>query len=69
MGNHHWRTEEVNIIARGFHHIPDKELIRKLPGRTILTISQKRRNMRLKYTQEWINEQVRKQIITFPEFC
>lgn len=44
--------------------MPDFEISRFIPERSILAISQKRRNMGLKYTQEWMNEQVRKQIIS-----
>jgi len=58
MGNHHWTDYETKIIEDGFHHIPDFTLADKLPGRSVLAISQKRRNMGLKYTQEWINKKV-----------
>jgi len=59
MGNHHWTDEEIKIITEGFHHIPDFILVDKLPGRSILAISQKRRNMGYKYTQEWLNEHIK----------
>ncbi|MFA6016557.1 MAG: hypothetical protein WC744_00525 [Patescibacteria group bacterium] len=64
MGNHHWSVQEIHIVQKCFHVMPDFEISRFIPERSILAISQKRRNMGLKYTQEWMNEQVRKQIIS-----
>ncbi len=58
MGNKPWSTHEIHIIQKGFHRIPDFILASKLPGRSVLAIAQKRRNMGLKYVQEWMNEKI-----------
>ena len=62
MGSHHWARREINIIRKFFHVKPDYEISNYLPGRSVLAIAQKRRNMGLKYTQEWMNEQVQIQM-------
>lgn len=62
MGNKHWSKKEINIIRNNYKKIPDGELVRYLPRRTPCAIACERREMGLKYSQEFINTEIAKQI-------
>lgn len=59
MGNKHWTNEEIKIIQKSFHVMPDYATAKSIQGRTACAIASKRRALNLKYTQEWINEQLK----------
>ena len=59
MGNHHWTIHEIHIIKKSFHVMPDRVTVKLIPGRTSIAIACKRRALNLKYTQEWMNEQLK----------
>jgi len=69
MGNKHWTIHEIHIIQKAFHVMPDYAAAKQLPGRTPLAIACKRRKMNLKYTQEWMNEQMKLDRISPYAFC
>lgn len=69
MGNHHWTIHEIHIIQKAFHVTPDFATAKLLPGRTVCAIACKRRHLKLKYTQEWMNEQMKLDRISPYGFC
>ena len=69
MGNHHWTPHELNILRKGFQNTPDFLLVNALKSRSCCALAFKRRRLGLKYTQEWINEQTRKFLVSQLEFC
>jgi len=69
MGNHHWSIHEIHIIQKQFKIMPDFVMVRLLPGRTACAIACKRRTLNLKYTQEWMNEQMKLDRISPYAFC
>jgi len=69
MGNKHWTIHEIHIVQKSFHVMPDFATAKFLPGRSSCAIACKRRNMGLKYTQEWMNEQMKLDRISPYDFC
>ena len=69
MGNHHWTIHEIHIIQKQFKITPDFAMVKLLPGRTPCAIACKRRHLNLKYTQVWINEQLKLDRISPYAFC
>lgn len=69
MGNKHWTIHEIHVIQKSFHVMPDYATAKFLPGRTPCAIACKRRHLNLKYSQEWINEQLKLDRISPYSFC
>ncbi|PIQ71367.1 hypothetical protein COV87_03805 [Candidatus Roizmanbacteria bacterium CG11_big_fil_rev_8_21_14_0_20_37_16] len=69
MGNHHWSIHEIHIIQKQFKIMPDFAMTKFLPERTPCAIACKRRALNLKYTQEWMNEQLKLDRMSPYGFC
>lgn len=64
MGNHQWTPQEIKKVVDNFQVAPDFYLARLLPSRTPLAIAALRRRLNLKYTQEWMNEEMKKNCLS-----
>jgi len=69
MGNKHWTIHEIHIVKKAFHVKPDFATAKLLSDRTSCAVACKRRKLNLKYTQEWINEQLKIDRISPFQFC
>jgi hypothetical protein len=69
MGNHHWTPPEIKKVIDNFQIAPDFYIARLLPDRTPLAIAALRRRLDLKYTWEWMKEEMKKDRLSPYRFC
>jgi len=69
MGNHHWTPQEIKKVVDNFQVAPDKYVCLLLNGRSSLATAAKRRRLELKYSWEWMSQEMKKDRISPYVFC